>query len=169
MRDGDDFDAFYASTAARLTRNIYLSTGDLGRAQDCVQEAYLRAWQHWGELGGSGDDPVAWVRTVAWRLAVKDWRRGVRQASAYVRHGAETDAPPPSADVVAVRDALATLPTSQRASLILHYFDDLSVRQVAHTLGVPEGTVKARLSRGRAALAEALDADEEDRSWVTHV
>jgi RNA polymerase sigma factor (sigma-70 family) len=56
-------------------------------------------------------------------------------------------------------DALRALPDHQRETLALHYLADLSVADVAETLGVPAGTVKARLSRGRAALATALGTE----------
>lgn len=48
MRDRTTFDAFYVATARRLTRHLYLATGDLTRAEKCMQEAYLRAWQAMG-------------------------------------------------------------------------------------------------------------------------
>lgn len=166
MREGSEFDAFYAATAPRLIRHIYLSTGDLGRAQDCVQDAYLRAWSRWGSIGNGTTDPIAWVRTVAWRLAINDWRRALRVANALVRRGADTDHAAPSADVIAVRDSLRTLPKAQATVIVLYYFEDLPVRAIAELLGVPEGTVKARLSRARAALATHFDTDEEAGAWA---
>ena len=160
MRDSARFDAFYAATSQRLVRDIYLATGDLGRAQDCAAEAYVKAWQRWESLDGDRD-PVAWVHTVAWRFAVSDWRRTVRQLRLLVRHGPPPDVPPPSDDVVAVRDALARLPEAQRVAIVLHHLEDRSVAEIAELTGVPAGTVKARLSRGRAALSLLLDDSEE--------
>jgi RNA polymerase sigma-70 factor (ECF subfamily) len=159
VRDHRSFDAFYAATAQRLTRHLYLATGDLTRAEECTQEAYLRAWQRWHLMGEGDRDPVAWVRTVAWRLAVNDWRRLTRSLRAFARAGPPPDVPAPSTDVVAVRDALHLLPTAQRAVLVLRYYEDLTVREIADVLGVPEGTVKARLARGRTALGGLLDDD----------
>ena len=60
---------------------------------------------------------------------------------------------------MAVVAALKQLPEAQRRALVLHHLCDLPVQAVAHELGVPEGTVKARLSRGRAALAALLSDD----------
>lgn len=160
MRNRDDFDQFYLATAQRLTRNLYLATGDLTRAEECVQEAYLRAWQRWTRLDHEAHDPLAWVRTAAWRLAANDWRRVTRSLRALVRHGPPGDTPAPSADVLAVRDALARLPQAQRTVLVLHYYDDLPVREIAAVLNVPEGTVKARLSRGRGAMAAHLHDED---------
>ena len=60
--------------------------------------------------------------------------------------------------------ALARLPEEQRRAIVLHHLCDLSVDQVAAEVGVPPGTIKARLSRGRAALREVLRDDHEDLS-----
>lgn len=164
MRDGEDFDAFYAAWGPRLTRSIYLSTGDLTRAQDAVQEAFIRAWQRWPMLGAGKDEPTAWVRTVAWRLASNDWRRVVRQAKAVARISPTQEPATPSEDVMAVRDALARLPEPQRMVLVLYYYEDLSVQRISEVLRVPQGTVKARLSRARAGMAGYLILKEEE-SW----
>ena len=67
------------------------------------------------------------------------------------------------AATVAVRQALAQLPMDQRRVLVLFELCDLSVEEVAREVGVPVGTVKSRLSRGRSALAELLGMDEEVR------
>ena len=53
--------------------------------------------------------------------------------------------------------ALATLPVSQRAVLVLRYTDDLTVEEIAHLLDLPSGTVKSRLSRGTEAIRRELD------------
>lgn len=166
MRDERSFDVFYASFAPRLVRHLYLATGDLERAQDCAQEAFLRAWRRWDTVGAETADPVAWVRTVAWRLAVNDWRRSVAHLRALARHGAPPDTPSLSPDAVAVRTAIARLPREQQVTLVLHHVAGLPVREVAQVLDVAEGTVKARLSRARAALAPML-RDDEEVPWTT--
>jgi RNA polymerase sigma-70 factor (ECF subfamily) len=155
VREASSFDAFYAAAAPGLTRQLFLATGDLTRAEDCVQEAFMRAWRRWELLDAEGN-PTAWVRTVAFRLAINDWRRMLAQARALVRHGPPRDVPPPAADLIAVRDELARLPQAQRITLVLHYFADMPVAEIATLLEVAEGTVKARLSRGREALAARL-------------
>ena len=50
MSDSDDFDAFYHATSRRLLHQMYAMTGNLADAQDCVQEAYARAWQRWKQV-----------------------------------------------------------------------------------------------------------------------
>jgi RNA polymerase sigma-70 factor (ECF subfamily) len=104
------------------------------------------------------------VRTTAYRLAVSRWRRtmrGRRPVDRAVGPAYETAAP--SESHVALVAALKQLPEAQRQALVLHHIADLPVHDVAREVGVPEGTIKARLSRGRAALAVLL-ADEEGLS-----
>lgn len=166
-----DFDQVYAATAPRLVGQLYLVIGDLAEAQDCVQEAFARAWTRWDSLTDGRGDPVGWVKVTAYRLAVSRWRHWKAGVRALVRTGPPADAPEPSPDAVALRDALARLPKSQRTVLVMHHLNDMRVEDVARELGVPSGTVKARLSRGRAALAHLL-ADwhiDEMTEGKTHV
>jgi len=162
--DDEEFDDFYAHTVDRLVGQLYAMTGDLSEAQDVVQEAYLRAWQRRGQLSWDGA-PEAWVRTVAWRLAVSRWRRVRGSVAAWRRHGPADPGQPPSPDRTALMDALRRIPESQRVAIVLFHLCDLTVEQVAAEMRVPAGTVKARLSRGRAALAPYLD--DNDRSEVS--
>jgi RNA polymerase sigma-70 factor, ECF subfamily len=151
-----DFDGFYAATRDRLLHVVYAMTGDLAEAQDVVQEAYARAWQRWSSLAGY-DDPAAWVRTVAWRLAVSRRRKARNRLGAALRLHAVPAAPvEPSPDTAVIVAALRRLPDAQRRALALHYLCDLSVEAVATETGVSAGTVKSRLSRGREALAAVL-------------
>jgi RNA polymerase sigma-70 factor (ECF subfamily) len=156
------FDAFYATHAAALVRQLHAMTGDLGEAQDCVQEGFARAWQRWDAVGRY-DAPEAWVRQVAWRLAVSRFRRLSSGRRAARRHGPPPDVPALSPDRVALVAALAGLPPAQRRAVVLHHVAGLSVQEVADETGAPTGTVKARLSRGRAALAAALTDPEDPR------
>jgi RNA polymerase sigma-70 factor, ECF subfamily len=154
--DVTDFDHVYAATAPRLVGQLYLMIGDLAEAQDCVQEAFARAWLRWDSLTDGRGDPVGWVKTTAYRLAVSHWRHWKVGVRVLRKHGAPPDAPGPSPDAVALRDALAKLPKPQRVALVLHHLNDMRVEDVARELRIPPGTVKARLARGRAALAVLL-------------
>ncbi|MEU1808632.1 SigE family RNA polymerase sigma factor [Micromonospora sp. WMMD1076] len=155
MPDVDGFDEFYRGSRQRLLGFVYVLTGNLAEAQDAVQEAYIRAWQRWSTVRGY-DDPEAWVRVVASRIAVSRWRSLRSRARAYLRHGAEESMPAPSTDTVEVVAALRRLPEEQRVALALYYLLGMPVAEVARETDAPVGTVKARLSRGRAALAELL-------------
>ncbi|MDQ0791227.1 RNA polymerase sigma-70 factor (ECF subfamily) [Streptomyces sp. B3I7] len=161
----DEFDAFYAAAFPRLTGQLYAFTGDLGEAQDVVQEAFVRAWGRRHKLLVD-EAPEAWTRTVAMRLAVSRWRRAKRWVE-LVRHSPPPEPDPgPGPERAALVAALRELPESQRMAIVLHHLCDLSVEQVASETGAPAGTVKARLSRGRAALARRLAVDEaEESAW----
>jgi RNA polymerase sigma-70 factor (ECF subfamily) len=156
MRAELEFDSFYAVTRPRLLHQLTIVTLDREQAADALQEAYVRAWQRWDRLV-LYDDPEAWVRTVAYRRCVSHWRRlaTARRAAPDVAV-AESTAAVATAEVVAVRQALASLSLEHRAVLVLHEICDLSVEEIAGSLHVPKGTVKSRLARGRTALAALL-------------
>lgn len=101
MRDSSGFDAFYAGTSRRVLHQMYAMTGNLADAQDLVQEAYARAWQLWSSVS-TYDDPEAWIRTVAWRLAASKWRKTKNGVAAMLRHGPPVHTPEPSIDNVAL-------------------------------------------------------------------
>lgn len=149
----EEFDLFFASTQRRLVGQVALVTGDVGAAQDAVQEAFVRAWQHRSRLDRDAG-PEAWVRTTAMRLAVSSWRRRRREVGPAADADRVTAGPTP--DRVALTAALARLPREQRVALVLHYICDLPIEQIAAETRSPVGTVKARLSRGRTALAALL-------------
>ena len=154
--EADEFDAFYTFSFSRLVNQLYALIGDRDEAQDCVQEAFARAWSHRRKLDGSAH-PEAWVRTTAYRLAVSRWRRAVRSRRspdrALQRIG---DQQPPDGARVELMRALDQLPPNQRRALVLHHLCDMPVTEVAELVGAPVGTVKARLSRGRATLKSLL-------------
>lgn len=151
----EEFTDFYAASFRRIVGQLYAMTGDNTEAQDAVQEAFVRAWAHRGKLDSRGS-PEAWVRATAWHIAVSRWHRA-RIVSRLMR----SQAPPPAAegpgpDRVALMEALRKVPADQRRAIVLYHLCDLTVAQIAAETGVPAGTVKARLARGRAALAPYL-------------
>lgn len=165
-RDTAEFDAFYMATAIRVVGQVFAVYGDLADAQDVVQEAYAKAWQHWHKLSAYAD-PEAWVRMVAWRLAANRWRSARRRMSAWVRHGETPPSPGPGPDRVAIMAALQQLPVKQRQVVVLHYLYGHPVAEIAESTGMPVGSVKAYLHRARARLALALgeeDGPEERNS-----
>jgi len=160
-----NFDDFYAAHFRGVAAQIYVSFGDMAEAQDIAQEAFVRALARWERIC-QFDDPVSWVRRVAWNLAIGRWRR-VRTALNFLKRAREQHVPEPNPDHLVLRAAMAKLPDSQRRAIVLYYLADMSVADVAHELGVPEGTVKSWLSRGREALARELK-DEADGMGVRH-
>ena len=149
------YEALYRADAERLWRALYAYAGDPDIASDAVNEAYAQAM-------GRGDavrDPAAWVWRTAFALA-----RGAlkaRRSDEHMRAGER--AAPADIDRYADPDLLAALrrlPQGQRAVLILFYFGDLPVRQIADRLGTNSLAVRATLTRGRRRLRQLLgDAD----------
>src|SRR5258705_8572194 len=155
-----EFDDFYASTYRRVVGQVYAMVGNFGDAEDAVQEAYGRAWPRWEQLRGYAD-PEAWVRGVAYRVAVSSWRKASNRLIAHLRHGVPDEVPPVGPEHVALVQALHTLSLDQRRLLVLHHVVGLSVEEIAQETGTPVGTVKSRLARGRQALAGHLREREE--------
>ena len=144
----------YAASYRRLLGQLIVVTGSVAEAEDVVQEAFVRGLDHPRLLLGA-DNPEAWLRTVAVNLARSRWRRAQRLIGLAPRLVEEPRDGDPDGHVVLLQ-ALRQLPAGQRRVIALYHLADLSVQQVADTLGLPTGTVKARLSRGRAALSTLL-------------
>ena len=161
----EEFDAFYTSSFSRLVGQFYAMCGNVAEAQDCVQEAFVRAWDKRRTLDAD-HAPEAWVRTVAYRLAISRWRKARRALRDPDRAHQRSVSAEPDVDRVALAWALQQLPADQRRAIVLYHLCDLTVSEVAFEVGVPAGTIKARLSRGRAALASLL-ADSEEVSWLS--
>ncbi|WP_205473257.1 RNA polymerase sigma factor [Nocardioides sp. SYSU D00038] len=159
--ESTEFTDFYRRSFDRLVRQLTARLGDRDLARDAVQEAFARGWRHpsapdWAERGD------AWVHTTAYRVAVDGFRRGGRfQRATELIAAAEVQTQPPAPldERAALVAALRRLPEEQRQAVVLHYIADLSVHEVAERTGVADGTVKSRLSRARAALAEMLGPD----------
>jgi RNA polymerase sigma-70 factor (ECF subfamily) len=165
---GVDLDELYDASYRRLVVQIYAICGDLAVAEDAVQDAFVTAVRKRSQLARL-DNPEAWVRTVA----LNSVRHGWRHASVVRRYQARVPGQQQPVEVdpehVAIVTALRQLDPAQRDVVVLHYLADLPVGEVAAQLGVPEGTVKSRLSRARGRLAGLLDDDEGGREVVHHV
>lgn len=96
------------------------------------------------------------MRVTAARIAVSRWRQLRSRARAHVQHGPPPPVEGPDPNTVEVVRALRQLPEEQRVALALYHLVGLTVVDVARETGVPVGTTKARLARGRAALARLL-------------
>jgi RNA polymerase sigma-70 factor (ECF subfamily) len=138
---------------------------DEHNAQDVVQEAYLRAWRHFG--GFHGDDVRPWLLTIV-RNCCYTWRRGThkeRDSVEYIdeQHGGDEDGQS-AADASALQDsdraelkvALDQLQTEYREVIVLREIEGLSYKEIARVTGAPIGTVMSRLARARRRLQEAL-------------
>ncbi len=155
MADDAHVREIYEASYRRLVTQAYAIAGDRVEAEDAVQEAFARAVASGGRFR-QVDNPEAWLRTVALNVIRRRWRRARLFLSLSPRLATPSDVPGISEDHVAVVDALRALPFQQRETIALFYLGDLSVQEIAATLSIAEGTVKSRLTRGRAALAGLL-------------
>jgi RNA polymerase sigma-70 factor, ECF subfamily len=159
MTADPDFDAFYQANHGRLVVQLFAVTGDLQDAEDVVQEAFARAYLRWGRLAAY-DQPAAWVRRVAFNLALQGLRRA-RQALRLHDRLRPVRQATLAAEQLELADALRRLSPRHRQVLALRYLADLPVEEIARELRVPVGTVKSRLARARKGLAEQLDGRGE--------
>jgi RNA polymerase sigma-70 factor (ECF subfamily) len=141
-------EALYRADADRLWRAVYAFAGDADIASDAVAEAYAQL-VHRGE---AVRDPAAWVWRAAFRISrgvLKDRRREIDPL---------TD-PSPHVDAYTDNDLLVAvrqLPERQRAAVVLYYYADLPISQIAERLGTNSLAVRANLSRGRRRLRQLL-------------
>ena len=129
-----------------------------------LQDTYLAVWRAAGSYAGSvtSGSAVGWLWTIAANRLVDAFRRRARQERVPSITLVETTAPAAEDEVLAHRvdqdleQALLRLPQELRQVMQAMVLDDLSVRQTAVLLSMPEGTVKTRARRARIALREAL-------------
>jgi RNA polymerase sigma-70 factor (ECF subfamily) len=125
-------------------------------AEELAQEAFLRAYRRWDEVGDY-DRPDAWVRRVALNLTASWGRRVQAEGRALLRAGlrptGHQPGSPPNDDFWA---AVRSLPRRQTQTLALYYLEDRSVADIATVLGIEPSTVRVHLTRGRRNLAVRL-------------
>jgi RNA polymerase sigma-70 factor (ECF subfamily) len=153
------FELFFERARPALTGYAFLMTGNLTEAHELAQEALARTWSRWDRVQHY-EHQDAWARKVLRNLVIAKWRRWQRELAL----------PPPTAATLGGEDAivahldvvaaLRSIPLKQRHAVVLHDFVGLTVSVIAADMGVPQGTVKSWISRGRAAVAERLPSNE---------
>jgi RNA polymerase sigma-70 factor (ECF subfamily) len=141
-----------------------LTGGDRHWAEDVVQETMLRAWRHIDVLlsAGQARSLMPWLATVARRIVINQWR------SRCVRPKEVDDAPQSAAAVnddteqslhrMVLNDALARLTPAHRRVVVERYLRGRSIAEIAHVIGVPEGTVKSRMYYAMRTMRAALES-----------
>lgn len=131
-------------------------------ADDLAQETFLAAWTHADTYRG-GATVRSWLFAIAWRKAKDCHRRRFRQrrreAQYHEMQAAALSGGVTAEDRLAVQRALASLPLEQQAALTLCLAHELTHAEVAAVLGMPLGTVKSHVLRGRERLRIALEED----------
>ncbi|MDQ1688706.1 MAG: hypothetical protein QOK42_1681 [Frankiaceae bacterium] len=152
----DEFRAFYTQEYSGLARYLWRMVDDAELAHDLAQESMVRLFARWRGVS----EPRGYLYKVATNLVRKAWRRradeviavaGLAQLARVV--GASVDGPEIA---TVVRDAVRSLPPRLRDVVLLHYFADLTVQDVAAATSRPAGSVKRQLSEARVVLAAAL-------------
>lgn len=146
---------------APLVKLAFRFCRDRSRAEDMAQEAFLRAFR-----GLSKWRREAVFSTWLFALATNLYRSEIRRIPALLPSTGEVPEAvgTQSPDEVAVREehtrlvqrAVHSLPSKYRDVVILYYFHEMNISRTANSLNLPEGTVKARLSRGRDMLRQKL-------------
>ncbi|HSG09192.1 MAG TPA: RNA polymerase sigma factor [Longimicrobiales bacterium] len=158
--DEDAFRSLYEANVDRIYRLAYRMVGDDGLARDFTQDAFLRAWERLDQFRGDAAFST-WLHSIAVSVSLNGIRKVDRhrkrerslEDAAHVapgRSGLEVDARD------RLRGAVDDLPEMYRTVFLMHDLEGFSHGEIAETLGVAEGTSKARLFRARAKLREAL-------------
>ena len=165
-RDRAAFADFVTTRSGALHRAAYLMVGDVGLAQDLVQEALTKTYVAWPRLRDRAN-AEAYTRKVITNTALTWFRRkgwyGEQPAADLPEHteGGHADR---VAERTSLMHALAQLPPRQRAAIVLRFYDDLTEAQTAAAMDCAVGTVKSQVSAGlaklRALLGDAVDLDD---------
>lgn len=158
-----DYIAFFDSRQRDYMRIAYTIVGDWPSAEDATQQAFSALYVYWPRIKPETLD--AYARRTLVNACFSLLRKRKRETvTEYVPEGAYAD---DRDDGIELRRALMSLPPRSRAVLTLRYLEDLSVKQVAETLDVAEGTVKSQSKRALDRLREQLRVDTSDPVWGT--
>jgi RNA polymerase sigma-70 factor (sigma-E family) len=154
-----EFAEFFSARFEGARRIAYAMCGSWPDAEEIAQTAFVKLYARWTKVRIETAD--AYLRTIVTRVFL-DTKRRRRAREQVVAELPDVVAPPEAgpAERMALRAALLSVPPGQRAVLVLRFVADLSVDQVAETLGCTAGTVKSQTARGLAALRAAYAKGE---------
>jgi len=162
---GGDFSTFFRESWAPLMRLAFARVGDVGVAEDLVQDVLADAHRRWARIGAY-DDPLGWGRRAVLNRSISRWRRAGNEqralAAVDARDRLATLFPDPPEHDADLWRAVRSLPDRQRDVVLLLWFEDLPARSVATILGCGEDTVRTHWRRARARLADLLGERDED-------
>jgi RNA polymerase sigma-70 factor (ECF subfamily) len=156
------FAQLYERSYRRVVVTAYAFNGNLSDAEEIAQEAFAIAYSRRRRVMAA-DNPEGWLHTVAINLARRRWRRRTTLDRLMRKEIPPQPVPPPDwvGEHQELHTAIKTLSDVHRAVVVLFYLADMPIEEVAAVLGIAVGTVKSRLSRARAALAERLGVHSE--------
>lgn len=168
MKEGDkaSFDLLYEKYKNMALRTAYLITGDRSYSEDVVQDTFVKVYLHCRELKNDSGFK-AWMMQILVRTAYKCGRKKSRELpDDEAVQKADTGRSPSSLEQVimqeeaqAIARAVRTLPVKQRSVVVLYYYQQYQINEIAQMLGCLEGTVKSRLHTARKQLKKALEDD----------
>ena len=162
VSNSNDFDAFFAEHYWPIVRSLTAAFGDQEAAAEAVQDGFIKAYARWRRVRGL-DSPAGWVRHVALNKLRDQHRKTQRVRRAEDAAGVLEDAydlPPEHDEIVRL---LAPLPDRQRTAMALYYIEDLPISEIAVSMGISQGAVKAHLSQARSNVESALDTEGSQR------
>lgn len=158
--DRDDFDRLYRACHGRLLGTLTAVLGDRAAAEDCCQDAFVRAYHAWPAWRPEAP-AEAWLHRIAINTALSHRRRQkLREVGELVRRLGRPDAAADPTDASVRWDltaALRKLPPKQAAAIVLRHYHGYTNREIAASLGVPERTVASRLAAAKDRLRRELD------------
>lgn len=154
-----DFDRLYRASYPRLVRTITVLLRDPTAAEDCVQEAFVRAFKAWPRW--KPDAPAeAWLHRIALNVAMSQRRyQRLREVGQLLRRLGRPEPerdPATVAERVELLDALRRLPPRQAAAIVLRHYHGYTNREIAASLRIPERTIASRLAAARKRLQSEL-------------
>jgi RNA polymerase sigma-70 factor (sigma-E family) len=156
-----EFADYMSARLPSLRRLALLLCQDWHRADDLVQAAMTRLYLGW-EKASNADSTDAYVRTILVREFIRERRTSWARRVSVTDQPPELPPPPPDReDFLDLRSAVAGLPPRQRAVLVLRFYCDMSVDQVAEALGCTQGTVKSQTAKALVTLRRVLGSDPD--------
>ncbi len=159
----EEFRWLFATEYQSVVRAIYVVLRDRARAEEIAQDAFVQLLRNWRKVRDY-DSPPAWVRRVAMRLAAKDARRE-RLGSLLTRRAAAARTPSAEAEPASdaeLREAIGRLPAQQRAVVVLFYYEDRPMDEIAQIIGCSPSTGWVHLHRARKRLGALLAQEVSD-------
>jgi len=153
------FETFYDAESRTLFRRLWLVTGNRGEAEELMQDAFLKVWERWEQVGAM-DDPVGYLYRTAMNLFRKRYRRAVVAIRRSIGLAPSRDDFADADDRETVRRVLSTLPPRQRAALVLTEMLGFSPDDAGRALGVHASTVRSLSHQGRESFRRAMGVDD---------
>jgi RNA polymerase sigma-70 factor (ECF subfamily) len=147
-----EYDLLFTTEFPAVMRTVYLIVHDMDRAEDVTQDAFVQLLKHWKKVCRY-DRPGAWVRRVAIRRATEVLHRD--RLRAVLEREVELPLVPGPGDVDVLR-AIRDLPPKQRAAVVLFYFEDRPIPEIADILNCSGSTARVHLHHARKRLANTL-------------